>query len=72
VCFSTVYLEEKNGEKMLLEEVSQISCNGETVDVLTLFAERKSLQGYAICEVNLIENYIILARKECKTHGRRA
>ena len=62
MCLSTVYIEEKTQDKLVLEEARQVSADGENVQVRTLFGESKSLEGYCISEVNLMENYVILRK----------
>ncbi len=63
MCLSKVYVEEKDDEKLLLEEASHVTSDGQGVRVGSLFGENRKLEGYHINEVNLMENYVIL-RKE--------
>ena len=64
MCLSKVYLEERKDGKLLLEEAGHVDFDGENVRVSSLFGENKELKGYYINEVNLMENYVILQRKE--------
>ncbi|MFW6139006.1 MAG: CooT family nickel-binding protein [Spirochaetota bacterium] len=63
MCLSNVYLEEKKQDKLVIEEARQVSADQENVQVCSLMNERKTLQGYYISEVNLIENYVILQKR---------
>jgi predicted RNA-binding protein len=64
MCLSNVYLEEKKQDKLLIEEARGVSADDETVHVRSLMGERKDLEGYYISEVDLIENYMILKKKQ--------
>jgi len=64
MCLSNVYLEEKKQDKLVIEEAEQVSSDDENVHVRSLMGEIKDLRGYYISEVNLIENYVILKKKQ--------
>ena len=64
MCLSNVYLEEKKQDKLVIEEAEQVSADDKTVHVRSLMGESKDLGGYYISEVDLIENYVILKKKQ--------
>ena len=64
MCLSNVYLDEKKEEKLLIQEVSQVRADNQNVQVQTLMGESKSLEGYYICEVDLVDNYVILEKRK--------
>ena len=69
MCLSNVYLKEKKGDNLLIEEASRIIMDDETIHVDTLMGERKNLQLYFISEVNFMENYVILKGRESEIHA---
>ncbi len=64
MCLSSVYLEEREDEKLLLKEAGHVDFDGKTVRVTSLFGKNEELAGYYISEVNLIDNYVILQKRE--------
>ena len=64
MCLSNVYLNEKKEKKLFIEEASQVSADQQGVEVNTLLAESKRLEGYFIKEVDLMSNYVILERRK--------
>jgi predicted RNA-binding protein len=64
MCLSNVYLEEKKQEKLLIEEAEQVSVDDKNIHVRSLMGGIKNLEGYYISEVNLMDNYVILKRKQ--------
>jgi len=64
MCLSNVYLEEKNQEKLVIEEAEHVISDDENVHVQALMGEIKDLKGYYISEVDLIANYVILKKKQ--------
>ena len=64
MCLSNVYLEEKKQDKLVIEEAEQVSAGDKNVHIRTLMGEIKDLGGYYISEVDLIENYVILKKKQ--------
>lgn len=65
MCLSTVYLDEKMDSTVAGTDVSELSNGDGKILIRTLFGEEKSFDGYAISEISLTENYVIL-RKEAK------
>ena len=63
MCLSNVYLDEKEQDKLVIEEAEKVSTDGEKVHIRSLMGESKKLEGYYISEVDLIENYVILKKK---------
>ncbi len=63
MCLSTVYLDNKNEDSIVLKEASNVIDRGNKVEVQTLFGEKKFVENYFIQEVNLIKNYVILKKK---------
>ncbi len=64
ICLSRVYLQERDDGSLVIEEAAQIKTGPNGVKVKTLFGEERTLPGYAIAEINLIENYVILSKKK--------
>ncbi len=64
MCLSNVYLEKKKQDKLVIEEAQLVSSDDENVHVRTLMGEIKDLKGYYISEVDLIDNYVILKKKQ--------
>lgn len=64
MCLSRVYLKEQEDGSLVIDEAAQIKTEPNGVKVQTLFGEERTLPGYAIDEINLIENYVILSKKE--------
>lgn len=64
MCFSNVYVKERNEGNLILEEASRVVVNDGVVEVSTIFGDKKSFEGFSIYEVNLLENYVILKGKE--------
>ena len=63
MCLSSVFVQEENERKVIVEEASRVQVNADgNVDVSTLFGERKEMQGFRIIEVDFLKNYIILER----------
>jgi hypothetical protein len=63
VCLSSVYVEENEKRTVVVEEASQVRVTPEgSVEIDTLFGEKKNLSGYIITEVNLLKNYLVLER----------
>lgn len=62
MCLSTVYSDKKEPKNIIMEEASSIVSAGSGLLLSTLFGERKSLAGYSIAEVNLLEHYVIVHR----------
>lgn len=63
MCLSNVYLAKKKQENLVLKEVTQVSVNGENIQIKTLVGDSKRLEGYYISQVNLMDNYMILEKK---------
>jgi len=64
MCLSNVYLEEKKQDKLVIEEADKVRADDENVHVRSLMGEIKDLGGYYISYVDLIENYVILKKKQ--------
>ena len=64
MCLSNVYLDEKKEEKLVIQEVSQLRADNQNVQVQALMGESKSLEGYYIREVDLVDNYVILEKRK--------
>ncbi|MDD5672957.1 MAG: CooT family nickel-binding protein [Chitinivibrionales bacterium] len=62
MCLSTVYLESKGPQNLLMEEAASIAIEQDTITITTLFGDRKDLSGFSLSEVNLLEHYIIVKR----------
>ncbi len=68
MCLSKVYLKEKEDGSLIIDEASRLKADRDGVEVRSLFGEHRSLKGYYMSEVNLIENYVVLMRKD-NSHG---
>jgi hypothetical protein len=65
VCLSTVYVDKREDQRVIVQEASLVQISGEgTVLIDTLFGEKKTMQGYRIREVNFLKNYLILEKGE--------
>lgn len=62
MCLSTVYSDKKDPKNIVMEEASSIVSADSGISLSTLFGERKTLAGYSIAEVNLLEHYVIVHR----------
>ena len=60
MCMSNVYLGNKTEANLVAEDVAYVTARDGSIEVNTIFGAGKSLNGYSIREVNLMENYIIL------------
>ena len=63
MCLSTVYLEEKKEDAVVIKEAAKVIDKGNKVEIQTLFGERKLIDDFAIQEVDLIKNYVVLRKK---------
>ena len=63
MCLSTVYLEEKKEESVVVKEAAKVINKGNKVEIQTLFGEKKLLDDFIIQEIDLIRNYVILQKK---------
>ena len=63
MCLSKVYV--KNAEKgqALVEEAAKLIVRNGDIEVYTLFGEQKVLKGYAVKEIDLLKNHIILSER---------
>lgn len=66
MCLSIVYLNKKEKNNAVMEDASCISYDSGVLTVQTLFGERKSLPGYSVGEVNLLEHYVVLHQAEAQ------
>lgn len=64
MCLSTVYLNKKETKNIFMEEASNIAFDNGTITVQTLFGESKTLPGYSVSQVNLLEHYVVLLQNE--------
>ena len=64
MCLSKVYVKKIEEDSPIVEEAAKVIYNDNTVEVHTLFGEKKVLQGYFIKELDLLKNYVILGEKE--------
>jgi predicted RNA-binding protein len=63
MCLSKVYVEEKTEDSILVPEAAGLIVRGGSVEVKTLFGESTRLDGYAIREVDLMKNYVVLEKR---------
>lgn len=64
MCLSNVYLKEKRKENLMVEEVSHVKAGDGCVEVRSFMGGSKTVQGYSIGEVDLVENFVILEKRE--------
>ena len=64
MCLSTVYMGTRSDENVVVKEASGVSETAQGVEVSTLFGERRTIDACSIGEVNLLDNYVVLKRKE--------
>ena len=68
MCLSSVYLEETDDNTAIVEEASTLRVNESgDVEISTLFGEKKMLKGYAIVEVDLLKNAVVLREESGRT-----
>ena len=63
MCLSTVYLEEKKEEAVVVKEAAKVVDKGNKVEIQTLFGEKKLVNDFSIQEVDLIKNYVVLQKR---------
>jgi hypothetical protein len=69
MCLSTVYLDRRKPENVLVEEAAGIARDPDgTILIETLLGERRSFPGHTIAEVNLLDHYVILTQTG-EAHG---
>jgi len=64
MCLSNVYLDEREQDRLLLEEVEHLISDDQGVRVRALLGESRAMKGCYISEVNLMENYVILRKRQ--------
>ena len=62
MCLSTVYLEERKEEAVIVKEAAKITCKGNKIEIHTLFGENRVAEDFAIQEIDLIKNYVVLQK----------
>jgi predicted RNA-binding protein len=63
MCLSKVYVRKIEEDSPIVEEAAKLIYNDGTVEVHTLFGEKKVLPGYFIKELDLLQNYVILGER---------
>jgi predicted RNA-binding protein len=63
MCLSTIYLERRDDDSVVMGEVARIVEDEAGVVVSTLFGEERRFEGRAVAEVSLVENYVVLRAK---------
>jgi predicted RNA-binding protein len=63
MCLSSVYLEKKSPESLIMEEASLVTESRDDVFISSLFGEKKTLAGHSVAEVNLLEHYVIIKKQ---------
>ena len=63
MCLTKVYVKKIEEDSPIVEEAAKVIYNGSTVEVHTLFGEKRVLPGYFIREIDLLKNYVILGEK---------
>jgi len=63
MCLSAVYVDNDGERSVVIQEASSIKVleNG-TIEISTLFGDRKVLDGYGVREIDLIKNRIMLGK----------
>ncbi len=65
MCLSAVYSEKIEDSSIVVQEAaSLISPDRNTIHIKTLFGEETVLKGYYMKEVNLLKNYVLLAKMD--------
>lgn len=64
MCLSNVYVDKKKQENLLIQEVTQVSADGEDIQIQTLIGDSKRMKGYYISRVDFLDNYMILEKKD--------
>jgi len=63
MCLSKVFVKSAEQGSALVEEAAKLIVRNGEIEVHTLFGERKVLKGYAVKEIDLLKNYIILSER---------
>ncbi len=63
MCLSKVYVKKIEEDSPVVEEAAKVIYNDGTVEVHTLFGEKKVLRGYFIKELDLLKNYVVLGER---------
>lgn len=63
MCLSKVYVKYKSDDSVVADEAAHIVEKEDGVEVRTLFGESKVIEGFSIKEVDLMKNYVILAKR---------
>lgn len=64
MCLSNVYVDKRKQENLLIQEVMRVSVNGEDIQIQTLIGDSKRMEGYYISQVDFLDNYMILEKKD--------
>jgi len=64
MCLSKVYADKKREDSILVPEAASLVERGGAVEVKTLFGESTRFDGYAIREVDLMKNYVVLEKRD--------
>ena len=59
MCESTVFMEKGGEREVLMEDVVQVTVDGETIKVTGILGERKDVKG-RITEINLLKHTIVI------------
>jgi len=62
MCLSTVYLEERKEESVIVKEAAKIIRKGNKIEIHTLFGENRVVEDFVIQEIDLIKNYVVIQK----------
>ena len=64
MCLSRIYTDEKTEKNCVMKEAARVELRGDEVEVSTLFGERKTLYGYSVNTVDVMENFVLLKKEQ--------
>lgn len=63
MCLSKIYVREDLEGSALVEEAAKLIVRNGEIEIHTLFGEKKLVKGYAVSEIDLLKNQIILSKR---------
>jgi len=64
MCLSKVYLKKIDSDNMVMEEAINIVDNNGTIEISTIFGEKKQFTDHIIKEINFVNGCTVLCKKE--------
>ena len=64
MCLAKVFLGQKENENLILEDVAYVGVEGKTLQLVTLFGERKEISAKLLKEIDFQNSRIILEKSD--------